>query len=460
MATLHHDHHGNGFIYIKGAPEAILERCVSERISGKIQPIQQKKWQTIIETLAKQGQRILAIAYKPAEPNQQELHFDNVKDGLILLGLVGMMDPPRDEVIAAVRECKQAGVRVKMITGDHALTAVAIANLIGITDNPHVLTGAELESMDDETLKKRIPDVDVFARAAPEHKLRLVTILQSLKQVIAMTGDGVNDAPALKRADIGVAMGLKGTEVAKEASEMVLTDDNFASIVVAIKEGRTVYDNLKKAVSFLLPINGGESLSIIIAILFGLTLPISPIQILWVNMVSSVTLTMSLAFEPHELNVMQRPPIPMHKSLLSKMLVWRIAFVSIVFSVAIFGVFQWGMFKGVTLELSRTLAVNALVILEVFYLFSSRYIHGSSLTWRGIRGTPAVLVAVSLVVVFQFAFTYTPFMHYFFKTQSLNFSECVWIGLIGIVGFVIFEAEKLITLYWNSNQSVKESAAI
>lgn len=447
MATLHHDTPDQAVIYVKGAPEAILARCTMQQNKGKTETIEHEKWHNIIEKHAQNGERVLAIAYKPADYHQEKLVYEHVSTDLILLGIVGMMDPPREEVIQAVRECIHAGILVKMITGDHASTALAIAHMIGIADNGKTLTGAELDSLDDNALKECIAGINVFARAAPEHKLRLIKSLQSLNHVIAMTGDGVNDAPALKRADIGVAMGIKGTEVAKESSEMVLTDDNFASIVAAVKEGRTVFDNLKKAISFLLPINGGESLSLIVAILFGFTLPISPIQILWVNMVSSVTLGMSLAFEPHEPGVMQRPPVQKHEAFLTHVLVWRIVFVSLVFLAGIFGVFQWGISQHASLEVSRTLAVNALVILEVFYLFSSRYIHGPSLTAKGIRGTPAVLIAVGLVALLQFIFTYTPVMHYLFNSQPLNLMQAMLIILIGIAGFFFFEAEKLSALY-------------
>lgn len=446
MATLHHDHYGNGIIYIKGAPEAILSRCNMERKDAKNCPINSIDWHKTIDKIARNGQRALAIACKTVSVQHRTLAFSNIDSGFALLGVVGLIDPPREEALKAIQECQSAGIRIKMITGDHAITARSIATQMGIGDGFHVLTGSELEPLDDRAFSKQALGVDVFARISPSYKLRLVETLQKQDHVVAMTGDGVNDAPALKRADIGVAMGLKGSEAAKEVSEMVLTDDNFASIVAAIKEGRTVFDNLKKVILFMLPINGGESASLILATLLGYTLPITPLQILWVNMVSSVTLTMALAFEPSEPRIMSRPPVPIHQSLFSPLLLWRIGLVSLVFLAGIFGVFEWGLHQGFPTETARTLAVNALIVLEVGYLFSSRYVHGASLTLKGIQGTKAVLIAVGLVVVLQALFTYAPFMQSLFKTESLCFFQGIVIALIGIVGFAILEIDKLIFL--------------
>lgn len=454
MATLHHDHAGHGFIYIKGAPEVIFQRCSKQRINGQDYPFVHNYWQQQVERLGKLGQRTLAIAFKAAPTTTSELMFDAVESELVLLGLVGIIDPPRNEAIRSVHECHKAGIRVKMITGDHATTAHSIANQVGI-ESDRVLTGDDLDQMSDQEFLISVDQNNIFARTSPEHKLRLVKALQAKGYIVAMTGDGVNDSPALKRADIGIAMGMKGTEAAKEASDIVLTDDNFASIVEAIKQGRTVYDNLKKVITFLLPINGGESLSLVVAILLGYTLPITPLQILWVNLVSSVTLAMALAFEPTEKSVMQRKPIPPNESLLSRLLVWRILFISSLFLLGIFGIFKWAIWQKNSIEVARTLAVNTLVMLEVFYLFSSRYIHGPSLTWQGIQGTKAVLLGIGLVTLLQLLFTYTPFMHYLFQTQSITIEQGLWVWAIGIVGFILFETEKLSVLFFKRKVVLK-----
>jgi len=333
---------------------------------------------------------------------------------------------------------------VKMITGDHAVTAKAIAAQLGFENVEDTLTGPEIEALSDESLRERAARVDVFARAAPEHKLRLVQALQASGHVVSMTGDGVNDAPALKRADVGVAMGRKGTEAAKEAAEMVLADDNFASIVAAVREGRTVYDNLKKTIGWTLPTNGGEALTIIAAILFGLTLPLTAAQILWINMVTAVTLGLTLAFEPTEDDAMRRPPRPAGEPLLSGFLLWRVVFVSMLFAVAAFGVFQWAEDNGRSLEEARTLVVNTIVVLEVFYLFSVRYLHATSLTWQGLLGTRAVLIGVSSVVLLQLAFTYLPLMQALFDTRTVSAAEAAVIILVGAALLAILELEKLL----------------
>jgi magnesium-transporting ATPase (P-type) len=442
MATLHHSHAGEGFIYLKGAPERVLEMCAQQRGVEGDQAIDSNYWQDRIEQMASQGQRVLAVAFKTVDNQHRELRFGDVESDLTLLGLLGLIDPPRQEAIAAVTECQTAGIRVKMITGDHGGTARAIAEQLGLANYHEVLTGVDLDALNDDALIGRAAEVDVFARTSPEHKLRLVRALQAGGKIVAMTGDGVNDAPALKRADVGVAMGGNGTEAAKEAAEMVLADDNFASIAAAVREGRTVYDNLRKAIIFLLPVNGGESFAIITAVLLGYTLPITPLQILWVNMVSSVGLAIALAFEPAEADVMKRPPRPAGMPMLSAFLVWRIVFVSALFVVGIFGIFLWTRAHGSSLEEARTYAVNTLVIMEVFYLFSVRYLRAPSLTFKGIMGTRAVLIAVSVVASLQLVFTYAPFMAALFDTRPVDFTYGAEVIGVGVALFVILEIEK------------------
>ncbi|HKL78525.1 MAG TPA: HAD-IC family P-type ATPase, partial [Gammaproteobacteria bacterium] len=442
MATLHHDHEGNATVFVKGAPERILERCRRQEGAGGEEPLTPQRWRQGIEDLSGRGMRVLAVAAKPLPRHTLELTFDAAEDDLTLLGLVGLQDPPREEAIAAVADCRAAGIRVKMITGDHAGTARAVAAQLGLSNSRDVLTGADLDQLADETLLAQVAEVDVYARTTPENKLRLVEILQRRGLTVAMTGDGVNDAPALKRADIGIAMGRKGTEAAKEAAEMVLADDNFASISRAVRAGRTVYDNLKKAIAFLLPVNGGESLSIIGALLMGLTLPITPLQILWVNMVSSVALAMALAFEPAEPGVMRRPPRPRGEPLLSGFLLWRVALVSALFFAAILGIFAWSVKHGATPEEARTYAVNTLVLLEVVYLFSIRYLHASSLSRSGLRIPRAVAVAVLVVIVLQLVFTYAPFMAAFFDTRPIDLLHGAEVLGIGVLVFILLEGEK------------------
>ena len=444
MATLHHDHAGHAFAFVKGAPERLLQMCVRQRVAGEDRPLDAGYWHRQVEALAAAGKRVLALAEAPMEKGKRELDFADVEQGLTLLALVGIIDPPRAEAIAAVAQCRAAGIRVKMITGDHGVTARAIGAAMGIGDGRRVLTGAEIEALDDAALRGAVREVDVFARASPEHKLRLVRALQAEGEIVAMTGDGVNDAPALKQADVGVAMGLKGTEAAKEAAEMVLADDNFASIAHAVEEGRTVYDNLRKAITFLLPINGGESLSLVAAVLLGLTLPITPVQILWVNMVSSVALAMVLAFEPTEREVMRRPPRPPGEPVISGFLVWRILLVSLLFLAGIFGMFELALLRGASVEEARTDAVNTLVAMEVFYLFSVRYLRAPSFTFEGVKGTKPVLIAVFAVFGLQLLFTYAPFMETFFHSRPLSFATGLQIVAVGVALLVLLEIEKFL----------------
>jgi magnesium-transporting ATPase (P-type) len=444
MATLHHDHEGDGFICVKGAYEAVIRRCLWQRRGEEDEALEPDRWLTVQEAIAAKGQRTLALALIRAEPDHRNLCFEDVDTGLVLLGLVGIMDPPREEAIAAVAECQAAGIQVKMITGDHAGTAAAIATQMGIGGHERALTGVELERLSDLELGGLVEGVDVFARASPEHKLRLVQALQARGHVVAMTGDGVNDAPALKRADVGVAMGIKGTEAAKEAAEMVLADDNFASIAHAVEEGRTVFDNIKKSILFILPTNGGEALTILAAIALGKMLPVTAAQILWVNMITAVTLALSLVFEPAESDVMQRRPRDIRAPMLSGFMTWRILFVSALMVIGTFGLFLWERMQGAEIETARTVAVNALVVAEVFYLFNTRYLTASVFRRGGFCGNRYVLIAAALVIVFQLLFTYLPFMHVLFGTAAIDWQAWARIVVFGGLLFLIVELEKTV----------------
>lgn len=442
MATLHHDHAGHGFIYVKGAPERVLEMCRYQRKRGEDVLLDRNYWHTNMEAMASRGQRLLAIAFRSAESEHQALNYEDISDGLSLLGVIGIMDPPRQEAKEAIAACIGAGIAVKMITGDHASTARAIARDLGLTANDGVVTGAQIDAANDQALRHIVADASVFARTTPEHKLRLVKALQENGDVVAMTGDGVNDAPALKRADVGVAMGMKGTEVAREAAEMVLTDDNFASIVDAVHEGRTVYDNLKKSILFILPTNGGEALTIIAAIIMGRMLPITAAQILWVNMITAVTLALALAFEPSERNIMQRKPRHADEPLLSRFLIWRILFVSMILVSGTFGMFLWYRTQGASIEEARTVAVNTLVMFEIFYLFSARHLTTSSLNREGFFGNRYAVMACGVLLLMQLAFTYATPMQKLFFTVPLNMHTWIEITAVASSVLILVELEK------------------
>ena len=444
MASLHHDERGESFAYIKGAPERVIEMCGLQLEPAGAQSIDKAFWRTATDDIASRGQRVLALAVKRLPGGHHTLTTEDVETGATLIGLLGLIDPPRDEARAAIRECRAAGIRVKMITGDHAATAEAIARELHLADDPKTITGQAIDLLDDDALEEVASEVSVFARTSPAHKLRLVTALQARNEVTAMTGDGVNDAPALKRANIGVAMGGKGTEAAKEAAELVLVDDNFASIVAAVREGRTVYDNLRKVIAWTLPTNGGEASAIIAAILFGLTLPVTAIQILWINMITATTLGLVFAFEPTEPGTMSRPPRNPREPILTARLLWQIGFVSLLFVTGAFGIFFYALERGFAVELARTMVVNTIVIMEVFYLFNVRFVHGSSLSLRAILGTPAVLIALGLVLAAQLAFTYVPAMQDVFETRPVGLRDGLLIVGVGVALFLIVEAEKLL----------------
>lgn len=452
MATLH-----DRLLFVKGAPDVILGYCDRQETAAGLQiPLNRAFWEAENERIASKGQRVLALAWLPeARIEGDEFQPSSLPRQLILLGLTGIIDPPREEAISAVKECHEGGIRVTMITGDHAATAASIAKMLGIGDGKSYLTGAEIEQMDDDALEIKTRRIDVYARTSPEHKLRLVRAMQANGQVVSMTGDGVNDAPSLKQADVGVAMGIKGTEVSKEAAEMVLADDNFASITAAIREGRTVFNNIEKAVLFMLPTNGGQAFTILAAIVLGLALPVTPPQILWVNMVTSITLALAISFEPHELDVMRRPPRRVDRPLLDRFGIWRLVFISALLVIFVFGSFFWMLtYRGASLELSRTLAVNALITGQIFYLLNSRFLLDSCFSWRALTGNKWIPISIATVIVLQLLFTYAPFMQYLFGSEGLALRHWLWLLLGGMAFFTIVELEKLVIkwLFISSDQ--------
>ncbi len=442
MATLDRAPENGLRILLKGAPRS-LSRCAEQRAaSGAAEPLDLAFWEKQIDALGGQGLRVLAAASREVKEGKSDLTIGDLDKDLVFLGLVGIIHP-RPEAIEAI-EVEQAGIRVKMITGDHAGTATAIGREMGITENPKAVTGAELEAASDEDLRRIVHDSDIFARTSPEHKLRLVQALQANNEVVAMTGDGMNDAPALKRADVGVAMGIKGTEATKEAAEIVLADDNFASIERAVEEGRTIYDNLQKAILFILPTNGAQSLVILVAVLLGLDLPLSPVQILWANMVTAVTLSLALAYEPSEPGLMRRPPRRPGAPILGEHALWRIVLVSLLIGGATIAVFLFEEHKGYSIEMAQTMAVNTLVLGQVFYLFNSRFLRESSLRLDLLFTNRVVWIAISVLAVLQLLFVYVPFLNLWFHSAPIPARD--WLLPIGI-GFAIFlavEAEKAI----------------
>ena len=455
MATLNRSADGE-MLLVKGAPEVIIEHCDRQQAAKGPGPLDRDRFSAEGDRLAAQGERVLGLAWLP-DPglNAGSLKPEDLPKNLILLGLVGLMDPPRKEAIEAVKECCGGGIRVTMITGDHKITAAAIARMLGIGDGKTAVAGTEIEAMNDATLQDCVRDVDVFARASPEHKLRLVKAIQANGQIVAMTGDGVNDAPALKKADIGVAMGIKGTEVTKEAAGMILADDNFASISAAVKEGRTVYNNIEKAMLFLLPTNVAQGAVIAVAILFAFTLPITAPQVLWVNMVTSVALGLVISFEPHEIDVMLRPPRAVDRPIVTGFGIWRILFVGAALVIYTLAAFFWMKAEGAADGMARTAAVNAITLGQVFYLLNSRYLLDSSLSLGAHSGNPYLWYGIGAVVVLQLLFTYAPPFHAIFGNESLPLWIWPWLVGGGILFFLVVELEKLAI---RSSQALRQAA--
>ncbi len=437
-------------VYAKGAPETLLAMCRSQLGEAGVEPLQPDDWTERASQLARTGQRVLALAGCELPPGTGELGElgdldelgENMLGGLQLYGLVGVTDPPRDEARRSLEQCRSAGIRVKMITGDHLDTARAVGRELGLGASDRALSGEDLDALDDDAFAAAVVDVDVFARTSPEHKIRLVRALQAGGSIVAMTGDGVNDAPALKRADIGIAMGRKGTAAAREAAEMVLTDDNFTTIVKAVETGRTIDDNAKKSVAFLLPTSIAEALMIAAAIVLGYQLPITPVQVLWVNMVTAVTLGLALAFERAEPGVMQRPPRRADEALLSGVLLWRTCFVSVTILAAILLLHLLEREDGGDIAYARTAAVNALVWFEAMYLLATRQNTRSAFSAEGLLGNRVAAASIGGVLCLQLLFTYAPPFQLLFESTPLRPDSWVLIGAAGVVFLLVVEGEK------------------
>jgi len=447
MATLHGTGAERKTIYVKGAVEVIAARCSHQLDeNGKLTSADSHAVLEVANAMASRGLRVLAFARREIDAEQNTIDHEHVSADLTFLGLQGKLDPPRQEAIEAVAKCRSAGIRVKMITGDHLLTAKAIAAQIGLAgeDEMEAINGLDLEKLSDEELAEAADRATVFARVAPEQKLRLVKSLQSRGHVVAMTGDGVNDAPALKQADIGIAMGITGTDVSKEAADMILTDDNFASIEAAVEEGRGVFDNLTKFIVWTLPTNFGEGLVILTAIILGTSLPILPVQILWINMTTAVLLGLMLVFEPKEADMMKRPPRDPRAPILTGWLQARILLVSLVLLAGSYGLFRYEMSLGASLEEARTVAVNVFVVAEIFYMFNCRSFTRSMFS-IGLFTNPWVIFGAVAMVVLQLVYTYAPFMNTVFQSAPIPLESWLRVILVGASVYFIVGLEKTIT---------------
>lgn len=431
-------------VLVTGAPDVLFKLCRLQQTANGTEAFTQPYWEAEIARYAKEGLRMVAAAWKPAHADANALTHDCLNEGLIFLGIAGMMDPPRPEAIAAIGACQQAGIRVKMITGDHPQTAMSIGGMLGIHNSTHAVTGYELEQMDEAELAEAAVTYDIFARTSPEHKLRLVKALQDKGEIVGMTGDGVNDAPALKQADVGIAMGIKGTEVTKEAADMVLTDDNFATIASAVQEGRRVYDNLKKTILFIMPTNLAQGLLIIVALLAGNLIPLTPVLILWMNMATSATLSFGLAFEAGERNIMRRPPRQSNENVMDGFAIWRVGFVGTLIAACAFMLEAWLQPRGHSPEFIRTVLLQTLVTAQWVYMLNCRVSDGFSLG-RGLLMNKGIWLVSGILLLLQLAIIYVPFLQMLFGTEALPLRYWGITFAIGIALFFIVEIEKPLT---------------
>ena len=458
MATLHR-HKGKKYIFVKGAPEKIIDMCSKDIYGNEINEIKRKEILHVASNFAKEGLRVLAFAFKEADHELEELTCKDVEcpgiaSNLIFAGLQGMIDPPRPEVKEAIEECKKAGIRVVMITGDHAITAKAIAQKLGIVDEKaEVLTGRELEGMTDEELFEKVKTVNVYARVSPQHKLRITQALVKPGEIVAVTGDGVNDAPALKAAHVGVAMGRTGTDVAKEAADMIIADDNFASIFSAVKEGRIVFDNIRKVTFFLIPTGVAAILSILVAVIMGTPIPYVPAQLLWINLVTNGIQHVALAFEPGEKGIMERPPRDPKEPIMSRLLWERTVIVGLLISVGVVYNFQLALNEGPSLEKARTVAVTTMVFFQFFQAWNSRSELQSIFK---ISPFTNPLLFFSLIAAFfaQLSVIYVPTLQWIFRTEPITMSEWLQILMVSATVVLVVEIDKWIRRRAHRKQNV------
>ena len=449
MATLHENDNEN-LVYSKGSLEKILEMSQYEQFDSKMEILSKERISELVDIadkMASKGLRVLAFAKKAMPPETNKIEISDVRQGLVFLGFQAMLDPPRPEAIDAVKICQKAGIRIKMITGDNLKTAISVGRKIGLKNNSSdisAITGMELQKYSGQEFIDIVNKTDVFARVLPEQKFLLVKALQSKGNIVAMTGDGVNDAPALKQADVGIAMGITGTDVAKESSDIILTDDNFASIESAVEEGRRILDTLIKFITWTLPTSFGEGLVVLASIFSGLLIPILPVQILWVNMTTVLALGTMLIFEPKEADVMSRPPRPPNSPILSRDLFIQIAIVSACILISVYSLFEWSIQNGLALDEARTIAVNTIVMIEIFYLFNCRSLK-KSIFRTGFFSNRLIFLGILIMILLQFCFTYVPLMNDIFQTAPIEIDYWLIITGISVLVFLIIELTKYVS---------------
>jgi magnesium-transporting ATPase (P-type) len=451
MATLHRDDR-DGVIFVKGAPERIIAKCSRAKIRGKPAEIDSEALLDKTHEMARGALRVLAVATKRVASAKERIHEEDL-DGLTFLGLVGMLDPPRPETKDAIASCHEAGIRVLMITGDHAATAEAIGKDLGLTkDLERVVTGQEIEALQEQDFARAVKEANIFARITPEHKLKITNQLVSDGEVVAVTGDGVNDTPALKAASIGVAMGTSGTDAAKEAADIVLRDDNFATIVAAVEEGRDIYNKVQRIIAWSIPTNIGEALMLLIAISLGIALPLLPLQILWINLVTAIALAIPLAFEPKEKGLLKKPPRSPSEGLITGLLIRKFVIVSSIMVLGTYGIFYAYQQRNESFALSQTVALNTLVFFEIFYLFNSRSLVEPAHT-VDLRANPWLPIGVLSCLASQLLVTYWSPLNSVFQTEGIGLYDWLAAALMASSVFFAVEFEKVIANYRNANKS-------